>query len=1515
MIKKLFTFLSCFAVAAALSAKVLSPAEKTFEVDYRNGKTDAVLAKGNAAATILHNETPEFSSQGLLVGEGKASLRYDTAGNLNPASGAIEILFENTSLNWNDKSKHILMQCIGKNLTLYIYKHSTDGLGAFFGNREPKWNAFPRAVPSRLGEKKLYHLVINYSAESVQCFVDGKLMRSINVESAPAEFGKNFFIGAAGRFGKESVSTIAKVAAYNRPLHKIEVKALSEGKSLADVVVKVTAKPKKVNLADKFGIAKNNYNLLVFSDLHYTEMKFHSPNPKRPWVMEQAERYAKVWREVTPGMLDAAAKKDSEFVLALGDNLEGYFNSPESQSQALRNLDAMIKKHINKSWIPVIGNHEYSPAENRDAYFETAAELGVAPMSRSFHLRYGKDLYIFWDNISARLAPVKQALKENPDARYVFVVCHYPVLPVSGRGIRAVAFGNKNRDAERRELLDLLASRNAIVLCGHIHRFGLTEYNNGSGRITQVMFNSTIDSFSWLDPKKMETDGQYPFISEVDYAKVTDVDDMKRFLSEYQGKIKNTEFFNAVGYGLLKVSDNGVSVDLFSGKNDEKFASWQLRPSVSAPEISSAAAPVEESKPVVSAEKAASPVKSVENAILFDANYLKLHYSGHAHAQFAKGSPRGTVLHAARPRYDVEAMESLNRGLMVGEGCASIRYQSEGNLNPAVGSIEIVFTNYLWDANNRGVHVFMQCLTKNKTLYLYKHHTDGVGAYFGSRDPKWSFFPRQLPKKFPGHNPHHMVVTYSPTLIRFFMDGLLVREAVPQAKFDDWGKFFEVGPAGKFGRDSRTTIASLTTYDRELSDEEVLALAAAKVPSLKLEGAKVVKKVILPKSTFIENPGKHGIEALEDDYVVSPWTPVEKSGNLFNVWNRTYDFSGNDLVTQIISGKNKMLRNGVNLVVAKDGKREKIAFSNELKMTLDAKGKKRFVRNVTAPAYLSGSVTTTVEYDGAVDFDFDLKGIDQADKIDFICAMDKKFSDTIHYCGTNGWTLRSSVAPDKSYSRTLENRSGVVFSREFMHHLWLGSYIGGVQVFHNYDKPFWPKDRQDCMQVVRNDAGESDIALRYVTEKFPVKDGKLQFRCGIIATPVRPMPKNWRAWNFSAQYDSFVGKRRGTHLIYWPDYWGEQMILDANPERASKKERNAAKIKLDHAENRKVIPYWDHRHVGIRKENIVNGDEKFVRDNWGPIPQRPPSGGSREYLRVATSSSYADFLARCVFEYSRIMGNIDGVYIDEMEPTPNVRAATGGGYDSVNGNRRFTFGVYSDRDMYRRLDAVVRKQNGGEMPMNIAHCSGTHMMEILSHFPIFLTAEHLYSGYFPDNKELIPPENDRLYYYSYALPMDRVKTEFYHRPWGMVMVFLPCLKNQRDIMTKVEPTRDLLSRIMHADVMFWPLWCNSKEIYKVEDFRRKWDIGNDAVKFVPYWENKEIVSDTPESCISYYDKNGEKLAIVSNLARKGQTLTVKLPAGTERVINAETEQPLTINNGTVSIEMKRNDYCALIIGK
>ena len=50
-------------------------------------------------------------------------------------------------------------------------------------------------------------------------------------------------------------------------------------------------------------------------------------------------------------------------------------------------------------------------------------------------------------------------------------------------------------------------------------------------------------------------------------------------------------------------------------------------------------------------------------------------------------------------------------------------------------------------------------------------------------------------------------------------------------------------------------------------------------------------------------------------------------------------------------------------------------------------------------------------------------------------------------------------------------------------------------------------------------------------------------------------------------------------------------------------------------------------------------------------------------------------------------------------------------------------------------------------------------------------------------------------------------------------------------------------------------------------------------------------------------------------ARKPQTLTVKLPAGTWKAVNAETEASVPVRDGKVELEMKRNDYCALILKK
>ena len=337
------------------------------------------------------------------------------------------------------------------------------------------------------------------------------------------------------------------------------------------------AADEKKDFPEKFKTDKAAYNLLVFSDWHYTDMKFHTPDPKRMWVMEQAQRYAGLWKDFSLKTLEAANAHEADFAISAGDSLEGYFKSPEAQSEALKELDALVVKYLKRPWVLVPGNHEYSPPAIRDAFFKTAHEIGLMPNSRSFHFRYGKDLYIFWDNISARLAPVKLALMENKDVRYTFLVCHYPVLPSASGSPRWIAFGDEKRDNERKELLNLLAARNVIVLNGHIHTFGISEYQVPEGKITQVNVNSTIDNFKWKTPSKIAMDTEFPFLPKQSYRRVKDIPAMKAFFGEYSGKITRAEFFNAVGYGVLKVDDNGVNIELYSGSDKKPFHSWKIR--------------------------------------------------------------------------------------------------------------------------------------------------------------------------------------------------------------------------------------------------------------------------------------------------------------------------------------------------------------------------------------------------------------------------------------------------------------------------------------------------------------------------------------------------------------------------------------------------------------------------------------------------------------------------------------------------------------------------------------------------------------------------------------------------------------------------------------------------------------------------------------------------------------------------------------------------------------------------
>lgn len=874
-------------------------------------------------------------------------------------------------------------------------------------------------------------------------------------------------------------------------------------------------------------------------------------------------------------------------------------------------------------------------------------------------------------------------------------------------------------------------------------------------------------------------------------------------------------------------------------------------------------------------------------------------------AQFAKGKPDGRIMPGNIPlRFDFDVLSTTNYGLQVGAGRAGVRYDGIANFPLNGGTIEMTIKNIDWEYPEKKVHLFMQPISADLTMFVYKHSNDGLGVYVLNKKSKKSLFLRAMPKDWKSNSIHHLAYTWdgAGNSVLYF-DGLMVRKGFiefPETPV----KFIDIGSSGRFGANGQSAIGHVRIYDRALTAQEIIVVAGELIPELKKKGLQVIKETIMAPSPWFKNRVKLGMEALDGDYVPYPFESVAAKDKDLAVWQRQYSFGGSGLLDQVKVKNEDLLRKSINLTL--NGKELKFS---DYRITRQQKGRVEFAKSA-ANAALQGAF----EYDGMVHFKVTLKPGEKVNELTLRMPMTKEASELLNFVGATdriGGDYGPS-SPKGSNTFELPATPGVVWKKRFGTHVWLGSTRSGLQFFVGSEQWYYPRKRTDLFEIVRNEDGSADFVVKMIVKPLPEnapEEFTLEF--GFIATPVKPLPDGWRAMTMSAQYDAFSGTTRGDILVYWPDEWA-QISLDPEPTRGLNKDRTRFKVKADRKSGRKVVPYWDRRHLPISQNHKVNPDVEAIYEEWSPDPQRSRAGRF-DWMRCSGTSAWMDYLTWCVDQWGEVFGTIDGFYMDEMILDPNKNPRSGGGYTDYDGERRPTYSWLAERNLYKRIHYVISKRSGNKQLWSIAHNSATYMMEFMSPFTLFLTGEHLYSGYFRDDPHLIPPKHDRLYYYSYSLPMERVKGEFFNRQWGAIIAWLPCMKDQRDIMELPTPTRDMMSRIMHADVIFWPLWCNKQEIYKMDEIRRKWDIGNKAVEFVPYWENKAVTSVTEGSCISYYEKNGEKLAIVSNLSRKPQDLIIQLPAGTKSVTNAENGQALAVKNNKVTLPVKRNDFGVLII--
>ncbi len=203
-----------------------------------------------------------------------------------------------------------------------------------------------------------------------------------------------------------------------------------------------------------------------------------------------------------PGVFPLAMKKlnllQPEFVICVGDLIEGYTQDPKAMDAMRAEVDAMIAE-LEMPFFHVAGNHDMSNPE----------------MAKNWEEHYGKPWYHFvYDNTlflvlcsedggrhinigDEQLKYIDATLKQNPNVRWTFLFMHVPMW--------APREGITPEQSHWANVEDMLKGRNYTVFAGHHHTYNHIKRNGmdyfslaTTGGASDLAGPEKMDHFVWV---------------------------------------------------------------------------------------------------------------------------------------------------------------------------------------------------------------------------------------------------------------------------------------------------------------------------------------------------------------------------------------------------------------------------------------------------------------------------------------------------------------------------------------------------------------------------------------------------------------------------------------------------------------------------------------------------------------------------------------------------------------------------------------------------------------------------------------------------------------------------------------------------------------------------------------------------------------------------------------------------------------------------------------------------------
>ena len=354
--------------------------------------------------------------------------------------------------------------------------------------------------------------------------------------------------------------------------------------------------------SEAFAKEGGKYSVVIIGDTHYDaadpekyhagyslENKTRENNHRKEFV-----RNGNMWAGRCPELVKRAAclvDEDTRFVLQMGDLIQGDTADAAIHTQFLADAFDLLKKGLapDLPFVTVAGNHDLrgnDDAVATQAYADymparISAELGQEITDSNFLFNMGEDAYIVIDFTHTDVDTIGRLFQSAAGARHTFVVVHSPVFPYDSASYWWwILLGNRDdsRAEARRHVRRLMASRNAVVLCGHTHKTELLDWYGDGGRITQMTMSSVWAKESqgtWIE--KVSSPEGYGTLMLKDHPELGEPGVAKALFEEYRPGVRRYSWADAAGSYKLLVGPDDIHVDFYAGSSARLSKRFQLR--------------------------------------------------------------------------------------------------------------------------------------------------------------------------------------------------------------------------------------------------------------------------------------------------------------------------------------------------------------------------------------------------------------------------------------------------------------------------------------------------------------------------------------------------------------------------------------------------------------------------------------------------------------------------------------------------------------------------------------------------------------------------------------------------------------------------------------------------------------------------------------------------------------------------------------------------------------------------